>query len=140
MKQKEVTVEAVAPKVRFNGVTHQWIIEGVNDIAKKEARSFSSTAGGLLAEALWYRNKSKPRSLGICYYDGNTCHRAVEISDHEADAIRDVDIKAVAYHNTIVNKADKYYTIDKTGKSLLLLSAAVVKSTQFESILEKFNK
>jgi hypothetical protein len=140
MKSKNVTAEAVAPKTRFNGVTHQWIIDGVNEIAKKEARSFSSTAGGLLAEALWYRNRSRPHSLGICYYDGNACHKAVEISDHEADAMRDVNINVIAYHNVVVNKSYKYYTLDKTGKILLLIPTAVVKSRQFESILEKFSK
>lgn len=58
-KQKFETVE---PKIRISGSMRQWVIDWVNEEAKKEDRSFSDMNERLVVEAVKYRRGiSKPK-------------------------------------------------------------------------------
>lgn len=51
-KQKTETVE---PKIRISGSMRQWVIDWINEEAKKEDRSFSDMNERLVVEAVKYR-------------------------------------------------------------------------------------
>lgn len=51
-KQK---TETVGPKIRISGSMRQWVIDWINEEAKKEDRSFSDMNERLVVEAVKYR-------------------------------------------------------------------------------------
>lgn len=55
INMKKQTVERPTTKVRISGSMHQWVIDWVNEEAKKEDRSFSDMNERLVVEAVKYR-------------------------------------------------------------------------------------
>ena len=52
---QKIAKDKIVPKKRFSGSMEGWLIEFVNEEAKKEDRSFSDMVGRLINEARKYR-------------------------------------------------------------------------------------